>query len=150
MLIDLDEMTAGLAVGLGEASEFDERAAAVAGEAGAALAGGDTAGAIDVVVSFLDGLADATTAVSGASLRRVAAEAPAHVTRIGAEAGVGRPPARFFSWRKRAPDLTELTSRLNMAVLRPARVVLARHALARAAVAELALETASLRALATR
>lgn len=150
MLIDLDEMTAGLAAGLGEASEFDERAAAVAGEAGAALAGGDTAGAIDVLVSFLDGLADATTAVTGASLRRVAAEAPAHVTRLGAEAGVGRAPARFFSWRKKAPDVTELTSRLNMAVLRPARVVLARHALARAAVAELALETASLRALATR
>ncbi|MGB8362307.1 MAG: hypothetical protein WCE80_12995, partial [Acidimicrobiia bacterium] len=146
----LDEMTAVLAAGLGEPSDFDEGAAAVAGDAGTALAGGDTAGAIDLLVSFLDGLADATTAVTGDSLRRVAAEAPAHVTRISAEAGVGRPPARFFSRRKKGPDVAELTSRLNVAILRPARVVLARHALARASVAELALETASLRALATR
>lgn len=151
LLIDLEHTVDELASRLGDAVEYDVRAPAVADAAVVTLVDGDAPAATDALISFIDGLADEVGGVTAASLRRVADGVPQHVARISANARTDKPRRRRWLWREDpAGDAIWLRAQIDEAVLRPARALLAKRALAIAAVAELAIAAEDLRSTAPR
>lgn len=147
LLTDLEVMTRELDSTLGDSVEFDDAVAPVVGEAVDSLVSGDSPTAIEALISFIETLARETGGATGDSLQALAGDVPGHVVRIIR----ARQPAKRRRFRREAPpDPDELLAGLNEAVVRPARVLLAKRALARAAVAELAVSVASLRITPTR
>lgn len=137
----------------GTGHDFDRRAAGTVDRAAADLAGGHPTDATKVLTDFLDALAAETGGVTAGKLSGVAADVPDHVRRI--EGQLENDPGRV-SWvrrlfrrdRRGADDADRVdTARalLDEAIIRPARAVLARRALAVASIAELAVEVESVR-----
>lgn len=151
LLADLEAAGRRLEKETGTALDFDARAAAAVDSAVTSLAAGDTPGASRALTAFLDDLVGETGAETASRLQRVAADAPGHLDRIHRElstAGAAPGPRRWF--RRRPPrgggiDLHVARARIVEAVIRPARAIVAKRALAVASVAELVLEVDRLR-----
>jgi GTP-binding protein EngB required for normal cell division len=147
LLTDLEVVTHQLESMLAGTADFDDAASSTIESAVESLMSGDSPVAIETLVSFLDTLARETGGVTGDSLRLLAGNVPAHVigiTRTSPE------PTRLRLFRRQiAPDPGELRARLSETVMRPARALIAKRALARATVAELAVSTATLRTTTT-
>lgn len=152
LLSDLEATCLALETAVGEAGlDFDRRAEGKVDRAARLLISGDPDAAANALVGFLDDLVAGVGGVSADKLRAVAADVPTHVRRIEAELGsVQRQPKRRWFRRgqqadEAAPLLDDARSGLSQSVIRPARAVLARRALAVASIAELAVEVARLR-----
>lgn len=145
LVSDLGAVTRSLVAGAGEAVSFDERAAIVTEEAMSSLEAADSEAAASRLTEFLDDLAVEVGGPTGKGIARLSADVPAHVARIADEVGAG-PTRRRWSWRPktRSFDADEARSKLNEAVIRPARSILAKRAVALASIAELAVEIESL------
>lgn len=132
----------------GRSLDFDERAATTVEVSAAALAAGEAATAVEILTRFMEALQAETGGVTAGKLAVIAAEVPDHVRRIAGE--VRSPPTSpKRRWFRRAPepsvDPARIANLLSAAVVRPARAVLARRAVAVASVGELAVEVAKLR-----
>lgn len=153
LLTDLETSTAGLSARLGPTSvDFDERAPDVLGRAARSLTDGDTESATQTLAGFLDSLAAETGGPVAHRLTRLAAQVPGHVVRIAGEAEPQTSSDRRWFRRPQEdiPDTQAIQISLSEAVVRPARVVLAKRALAVAALAELAVALQGLRSEASR
>ncbi|MGD2102075.1 MAG: hypothetical protein PVG83_07540 [Acidimicrobiia bacterium] len=153
LLTDLEASTADLNDRLGATSlDFDERASDVLGQVARSLVDGDTESATQLLAGFLDGLATETGGPVAQRLTGIAAQVPGHVVRIVGEANLsGSPRRRWFRRPREEVPITEsLQVSLSEAVVQPARVVLAKRALAVAALAELAVALRGLRSEASR
>lgn len=145
--LTVDELVAEAGAGI----DFDERAEDVLGDTAASLGARDVDGAISGLTSFLDGLAAEVGGPCGDRLSRLAADVPAHVRRVVGD--MGRSEPRGWLRRRRRPepfDGAGAAEELKMAVIRPARAVLAQRATALAAIADLAVEAESLRSRPSR
>lgn len=146
LVSDLASTTRALAAGAGDAMDFDARARAAVAEAAQDLEAGDTDGSASTLTAFLDELAAEVDGPTGQKIARLAADVGAHVTRVDSELN-SAPKARRWFHRRRAQSLDAAVAeaRLSEAVIRPARAVLAKRAVAMASIAELAIEVESLR-----
>lgn len=146
LITDLEATVAALDEATGSAIDFDQRAVSVLETAAGRLVSSDVSGATRELTSFLDDVAGEVGGLSGEKIERLAGEVPQHVTRIDAET---RPAPRRGRFARRSPeperDAQRIRSLVNEAVFRPVRAVLAKRALAGAAVAELAVNAQSLR-----
>ena len=151
LLTDLADTSRRLAAETGMGLDFDARAREVVVTAAALLVAGDATGATDTLTGFLDRLSAEAGGVTAAKIEAIAADVPSHVRRIEAEL-IPQPSPPRSGWlrrRRTAPDPLERESQartlLTESVIKPARAVLARRAVAVASVVELALEVESLR-----
>lgn len=136
----------------GAGHDFDRRAAGTVDRAASELAGGHPTEATEVLTDFLEALAAEAGGVTAGKLSGVAADVPDHVRRIEGQLGS---PLVQAGWLRRllrrggraddAGRVDRARALLDEAVIRPARAVLARRALAVASIAELAVEVESLR-----
>lgn len=150
LLTDLAETARSLSGEAGSGLDFDARAEKALEEAASALANGGAAEAADLLTGLLDSLAAEAGGPTAVKLESIAADVPAHIHRIEA-----RLPPEASGRRRRlfrrggsggAPDrISAARVSLSEAVLRPARVVLARRAVAVASVGEFALEVENIR-----
>lgn len=149
MLTDLSEATRDLETRAGTGLDFDARARETLDSAVRAMAEGDTTTANRELIGLLDALAGETGGSTAEKLEQLGSDVSRHVERIGREATETVEPRWKWPWSrhegrdvldgKRAREL------LSEAVIRPTRAVMARRALAIAAVAELAVEVERLR-----
>lgn len=146
LVTDLASTSAALENAIGPTVDFDERAVHVLEKVAHLLASSDVAAAVTELVDFVDEVAGEAGGPSGEKIERIAGDAAQHIARIDAQT---QPQvARRWSRRRGSHpdrDVGQISSLVNEAVLRPVRAVLAKRALARAAVAELALSLQSLR-----
>jgi hypothetical protein len=151
LLSDVEQAGRKLGEGTGAALDFDARATETLGSAVQALADRDVPGASRTLTAFLDALVAETGGEISARLEGVAAEVPRHLERIQRELETAPEPRRRRFLRRDVPqgpvgpDPEQAGSLVAEAVIRPARVILAKRALAVASVAELTLEVARLR-----
>lgn len=153
LLTDLEASTAELSDRLGATSvDFDERASDLVRRATRSLVDRDTASATQTLGGFLDTLAAETGGPIAQSLTRLAAQVPGHVVRIADEVKpTGSTRRRWFRRRgDEIPDTQAIRVLLSEAIVQPARVVLAKRAVAVAALAELAVALQGLRSQAAR
>lgn len=140
LIADLAVTASSLEEATSPALDFDERAHPVLERASDHLVAGNADAATDELAGFVDGVARDVGGPVGEKIERLASDIPQHLQRIGTET---QPEAsrRWFGRRGPIPerDREQVASLINEAVLRPVRAVLARRALARASVAELAL-----------
>lgn len=145
MLTDLGATAGTLAASAGTEVGWDDRATAAVDNAVTELERNEPARAADILTVFLDSIAREVGGPTGEALERNAADVPAHITRIVSEI---RPSERPRTWfRRRGPGIdTELAkTKVNEAVIRPARALMAKRAVALASIADLAVEVESLR-----
>ena len=151
LLTDLADTSRRLAAETGMGLDFDARAREVVDASAALLVAGDVTGATDTMTGFLDRLGAESGGMTAAKIEAIAADVPSHLRRIEAELNSQPPPPRkgWFRRRGAALDPVERESRtgalLAESVIRPARAVLARRAVAVASVVELAVEVENLR-----
>lgn len=151
LLSDVEEAGRKLGEGIGTALDFDVSAEETLGSAVPALLDRDVPAASRTLTAFLDTLVAETGGEISARLESVAAEVPRHLERIRGQLEVapethGRRFLRRGHPRSPAePDPEHARALLVEAVIRPARVILAKRALAAASVADLTLEVARLR-----
>lgn len=152
LLTDLSTTCRALEDEAGTGHDFDRRAAGAVDRAAAELVGGHPTEATEVLTDLLEALASEAGGVTAGKLSGIAADVPDHVRRI--EGQLGNDPAplgwlRRLLRRDNRPADTARVDRaralLDEAVIRPARTVLAKRALAVASIAELAVEVESLR-----
>jgi hypothetical protein len=104
-----------------------------------------------MLTAFLDALVAETGGEISARLEGVAAEVPRHLERIQGQLETAPEPRRRRFLRRHLPrspvepDPSHIRALVAEAVIRPARVILAKRALAAASVADLTLEVARLR-----
>ncbi|HET8738579.1 MAG TPA: GTPase [Acidimicrobiia bacterium] len=152
LLTDLELVSQALGSETGTSLDFDRRAIETVSRAAADLGQGEVGPAISAVTGFLDDLAGESGGPTAERLEALAAEAPAHVKRISAGLRPASPPPRrrWFS-RRTSQDAgpargpTDVEQQLSEAVIRPARAILAKRAMAVASVAELGVAVESLR-----
>ncbi len=146
LVTDLLATTAVLVEAAGSPIDFDARANPVLDRVSDQLTADLVEPATTEMVAFLDEVARSIPGPVGEKLERLGAEAPRHMLRVATET---TPPApRLWFGRKGSKpnrDRGQVRARLNEAILRPVRAVLARRALAQASVADLSLELQSLR-----
>lgn len=155
LMTDLVATCRSLEKAAGRGLNFDERAAQAVDRAAAEVAGGDLTGADETLTVFLDALEAESGGVTAEKLAVIAAEVPDHIRRIEGRLRDEDLPRR--GWLRRLVGRHEATtekdrtaqarSLLAEAVIRPARAVLARRAVAVASIAELAVEVERLRGL---
>jgi GTP-binding protein EngB required for normal cell division len=153
LLTDLAATSRRLESVAGHGLDFDERAGQAVDEAAGAMAEGDAPGATDLLTGFIESLQADTGGVTADKLAVIAADVPGHIRRIDAEvtASKASAPWRWLRWRgvgnDPAPgrDATWIAPLLTEAIVRPARAVVARRAVAVASVADLAVEVEGLR-----
>jgi GTPase Era involved in 16S rRNA processing len=145
LMTDLASAATSLAEGTGGSINFDARAADAVKAALDSLEAADTSEAASNLTAFLDGVAADVGGPGGQRISRLAADVPAHVARIAGEVGATPPRRRWlFSPRPQPFPVDAARSKLNGAVIRPARSILAKRAVALASIADLAVEIASL------
>jgi GTP-binding protein EngB required for normal cell division len=146
LMTDLFATTAVLAEATGSPIDFDARAEPVLDRVSDQITADRVDAATTEMVTFVDEVARSIPGPVGEKLERLVADVPQHMQRIAAET-MPPTPRRWFGRRSSRPvrDGGQVRSRLNEAVLRPMRAVLAQRALAQASVAELVLEVQSLR-----
>lgn len=152
LLTDLATTCRALGDEAGAGHDFDRRAAGAVDRAAAELVGGHPTEATEVLTDFLEALASEAGGKSAGKLSGIAADVPDHVRRIEGQIGSAPVPAGWLRRLFRRDELGVDTARvdtaralLDEAVIRPARTVLAKRALAVASIAELAVEVESLR-----
>ncbi len=151
LLTDLAATCRALEGEAGAGHDFDRRATGAVDRAATELAGGHPTEATEILTDFLEALAAEAGGVTAGKLSHIAADVPDHVRRIDGQLGSDRRQVgwlRKLSRRGRADDFGRVDrarALLGEAVIRSARAVLARRALAVASIAELAVEVESLR-----
>lgn len=149
LLDDVAETCQTLHREAGVSLDFDARAAVAVGSAAEALIDEDRQLAIATLTGFLDDIDSEVGGPVGDRVAALAAEVPGHVRRI-ADTAVMKPPVprrRFLSKVEPEPvDLRPIETLITEAVIRPVRALLARRAVAVAALAELAIEIEEVRA----
>jgi hypothetical protein len=142
LLTDLTLTARTLAETTGVPVDFDRRAGEVVARAEGHIAAGTLEKATEDLVGFLDHVADEVGGPTARWIRRVTADVPRHVERIGTTTRGSDAPRRRRWGRARVilePDPPPTGDLLVEAVVRPARAILAKRALAIASVADLAL-----------
>ena len=152
LLTDLAATCRALVGEAGAGHDFDQRATRAVHRAAADLAGGRAGESTGTLTDFLEALAAEAGGVTARKLYGIAADVPDHVRRIDDRLGSDR---RQVGWLRRlfrrgeradgAGRVDRARALLDEAVIRPARAVLAKRALAVASIAELAVEVESLR-----
>ncbi len=153
LLTDLAGASESLAASVGQSLDFDRRAVDVEGRAVEALAARESTAATSILVGFVDELGRETGGASETGLRRLSVDVPDHVSRIAdAIQPEVRRRRRWFvkSPQPATPDLDQARRMVDEAVIRPARVLLAKRGLAIASVAELAVSARALTESLTR
>lgn len=156
LLTDVEEAGRSLQAKTGTALEFDARGSDAVGSAVRSLADGNAPAASRSLTAFLDALVSETGGDTASGLRRLATDVPGHLHRIRAELDADQVPEPRSRWlRRRSPrrsgiDPDRARDLLTEAVLRPARAILAKRALAVASVVELSLEAQRLRQMMRR
>jgi hypothetical protein len=151
LLSDVEEAGRKLGEGIGGALDFDARAEEALGSAVQALLDREVPAASRMLTAFLDALVAETGGEISARLEGVAAEVPRHLERIQGQLETAPEPRRRRFLRRHLPrspvepDPCHIRALVAPAVIRPARVILAKRALAAASVADLTLEVARLR-----
>jgi 50S ribosome-binding GTPase len=145
LLVDLATTARRLEESAGVAVDFDRRAADALDEAVDHLVRRDVPAATSVLTDFLDPIAVEAGGETQVRLSRLTGDVPQHLQRIADQTRVER-----AGWLRRrrvepAPDREEVRRLLTEAVVRPARAVLARRAVALATIAEMAVEVESMR-----
>lgn len=149
LLTDLEATAGALADATGGGLDFDRRAAEAVEEAVDHLMAGEETAAGGRLVDLLDSIASESAGPTGGRIRALAVDVPRHIARIAPQV---RPARQAVWWRRLrgGEDPADLSSRarslVEEAVIRPARSLLARRAVAVASVAELSLEVSRLRA----
>jgi len=144
LVADLATATRALAAGAGQSLEFDSRAAAAVTEAVERLDSQDRIGASSRLTEFLDAISAEVDGPARQDVARLAADVPAHVARIDAELRSVKGNRRWFRPRRRGFDGESARTKLNESVIRPARSILAKRAVALASIADLAVDVESL------
>lgn len=151
LLTDLAATCRGLEREAGSGLDFDSRADDAVGAAAVALAAGDLSAAVETLAGLLEALEAESGGVTADKLAAIAAQTPDHLRRISAGLPAEREERGWLRRRKRgkAPSgpsrVDAARAAISEAVIRPARAVLARRALAVASVAELAVEIERMR-----
>jgi hypothetical protein len=150
LLTDLATTSTALEDQAGSGLDFDARAEQAVSAAAEFLATDDSPAAVATLAGFLDSLAVEVRAGIADRINHLAADVASHVDRIERDLAQSRTPERKSWFRRRQgdherPDIGQARALLSEAVIRPARAVLARRALAIASIAELALDVQSLR-----
>lgn len=152
LLDDLEETTRDLARATGGSLDFDARASRAVDDAARALVDDDHRRATDLLTTFLDDIESEVGGDTGDRIALLAADVPSHVRRV-VESGMATPQVRQRGLLRRpetAPAETgPIAAQLAEAVVRPARALLAKRALAVASIAELSVEIQSIRARAS-
>ncbi len=152
LLTDLAATCRALEGEAGAGHDFDRRATGAVDRAATELAAGRSTEATEILTDFLEALAAEAGGVTAGKLFGIAADVPDHMRRIDGQLGSHQ---RQVGWLRRlfrrggradeAGRVDRARALLDEAVVRPARAVLARRALAVASIAELAVEVESLR-----
>lgn len=150
LLTDLATTSTALEDEAGSGLDFDPRAGQAVSAAAELLATGDSPAAVATLAGFLDSLAVEVGAGIADRINHLAADVASHVDRIERDLARSRAAERKSWFRRRQgdddpPDIGQARALLSEAMIRPARAVLARRALAIASIAELALDVQSLR-----
>jgi GTP-binding protein EngB required for normal cell division len=151
LLTDLTVISRALGGEMGATLDFDVRAEEAVTAAAESLMADDQPGAVNALTEFLDSVAADSGTVTGTALERIAADVADHVDRIKGQLAEPRPAERrgWLRLRRRqepvGPDADRARELLSEAVIRPARALVARRALAIATIAGLAVEVESLR-----
>ena len=142
LLTDLSGTASALQERAGASLDFDSRAAVAVQAAADSLAAESQSEAVGALTEFLDTIEDETGGPLAERIAMHAAEVPAHVRRVAGE--VEPAPARRGWGARRAKqqpfDVDRARILLSEAVIRPVRALLAKRALALAAIAELRLD----------
>ncbi len=154
LLTDVAATSRDLESVAGRNLDFDERAARAIELASGELAEGDSGSAAEVLTGFIEALQTETGGEAADKLAVIAADVPGHIRRIEGEVAASEVSTPWRWIRGAMPgndpapgrDPDRIASLLSAAVIRPARAVLARRAVAVASVADLAVEVESLRA----
>lgn len=149
LLTDLAETSRALTKEIGTALDFDTRADNAVSAAADLLSEGDAPAAVNTLTGFLDRVAADSETLTADVIEHLAADVATHLDRIQREVGETLPERQGWFRRRRVekkpPNVEQIRALLNEAVIRPARAVLARRALAIASISELAVEVESLR-----
>ena len=142
LILDLGQAARTLSLSLAGGVDFDERASLALGAAVGAMIEDRSEDAVSSLVGLLDEVAVSVEPATSVQLRRLAADVQGHVSRIAEEMRPRESPRRW--WQRRtdpeAPDADTTRRLLSEATIRPARVHLARRALAIASIADLVVE----------
>jgi 50S ribosome-binding GTPase len=148
LLTDLSRTASALQEMAGESLDFDSRAAAALDSSVGALASGSQAEAVKALTDFLDAIEAETGGPLAERIASLTADVPAHVRRIAGDPGALEPARPRWSSRrvKDVPvDVEHARAQLSEAAVRPVRALLAKRALALAAIAELSLDIEAVR-----
>lgn len=141
LLSDLEEVSRELALRAGAPVDFDARAERVGTEASVALAAGDTVASAGALTAFLNELVAEVDGSPADQLRRLVIDVPRHISRVDASQAEAK-RSRWWPWGRK-PDPEERLRRcregIDESVIRPARVILARRAMAISSINDLAL-----------
>ena len=145
LVSDLAATASALAARAGDAVDFDARARVALASATQSLEARDPDRAGSELTAFLDEIAGEVEGLTGQKIARVAADVPAHLSRIDSELRSATMGRRWFRRRRHeAFDAEAARAKMNEAVIRPARAALAKRAVAMASIADLAVEVESL------
>ncbi|HJQ78108.1 MAG TPA: GTPase [Acidimicrobiia bacterium] len=150
LLTDLEATAQALADATGVGLDFDRRAGEAVDEAVVHLLAGEERAAGERLIDLLDSIASEVAGPSGGRIRALAADVPGHIARIASQVQSLQPTTW---WRRlrgdadRAEPTARARSLVQQAVIRPARALLARRAVAVASVAELSLEVSRIRGM---
>jgi len=149
LLTDLSRTASALQEMAGVSLDFDSRAAAAVEASVGALASGSQADAVRALTDFLDAIEAETGGPLAERIASLTADVPAHVRRIAGDLAALAPAQRRWASRraKDVPvDVEHARAQLSEAVVRPVRALLAKRALALAAITELSLDIEAARA----
>jgi hypothetical protein len=142
LLTDLSGTASALQERAGASLDFDSRAAVTVQAAVESLAAENQPDAVGALTEFLDAIEVETGGPLAERIASQAAEVPAHVRRVAGEVEPAPVRRRWGARRaKQQPlDVDRARILLSEAVIRPVRALLAKRALALAAIAELSLD----------
>jgi hypothetical protein len=143
LLTDLSGTASALQDLAGVSLDFDSRAAVALDSSVGALASGSQADAVKALTDFLDVIEAETGGPLAERMASLTADVPAHVRRVAGDLAPREPAQRRWASRRAQEvpfDVERARAQLSEAVVRPVRALLARRALALAAITELSLE----------
>jgi hypothetical protein len=143
LLTDLSGTASTLQEMAGVSLDFDSRAAVAVEASVDALASGSQPDAVRALTDFLDAIEAETGGPLAERIASLAADVPAHVRRVAGDLAALEPaPRRWAAKRaKEVPvDVDRARAQLSEAAVRPVRALLAKRALALAAIAELSID----------
>jgi GTPase Era involved in 16S rRNA processing len=146
LLTDLAATASALEGMTGPSLDFDSRAAVSVEAAVGALSAGSQPDAVAALTEFLDAIELETGGPLAERIAGHVADVPAHVRRIAGELAPAPAPRRWRRAKEQPFDSERARSLLSEAAIRPVRALLAKRALALAAVAELGVDIEAARA----